>query len=355
MKTRFASLIVLASSAIFVTASALAQSNIDLPDASQKAAVMQRVGVTDITISYHRPLVKGRKIFGGLVPMGEVWRAGANENTTIEFSTPVLVEGQPLPAGKYGLHMIPNAEEWTIIFSKMAEAWGSYTYSEAEDALRVKVKPRANEMEEALVYEFENLQPDSALVTMKWEKLAVPFKVSVTDADSVFPSIRAKLRGRDKWNWQSQLEAAQYALSKKTNLEEALQWVEQSIQLEERFENLMAKSDILAAMNKAAEAKKARDAAMEKANPLQLYSYARQLQREKKDAEAMALFPTIVKRFPETIAGHLAQARIKSAAGDFAAATEEAKKALSLSTDPEQKRSIQGVIDKLAAGQDINK
>ncbi len=354
MKTRFAPLIILALLAFFV-ASAFAQSNIDLPDTSQKAAVLQRVGVTDITISYHRPVVKGRKIWGGLVPMGDVWRAGANENTTIQFSTPVSVEGKPLPAGKYGLHMIPNADEWTIIFSKMAEAWGSYTYSEAEDALRVKVKPRANEMEEALEYEFEDLQIDSAVVTMKWEKLAVPFRVAVTDADAVFPAIRAKLRGRDKWNWQSQLEAAQYALSKKTNLEEALQWVEQSIKLEERFENLMAKSDILAAMNKAEEAKKARDAAMEKAGALQLYGYARQLQREKKDAEAMALFPTIVQRFPDTIAGHLAQARIKSAAGDFAAAAEAAKKALGLSKDPDQTKSIQGAIDKLQAKQDINK
>ncbi len=355
MKTKFPSLLVLTFLAVFAGASASAQSNLDLPDASQRAAVMQRVGMTDITINYNRPLVKGRKIWGGLVPMGKVWRAGANENTTIEFSTPISVEGKPLPAGKYGLHTIPNAEEWTIIFSKMSEAWGSYTYSEAEDVLRVQVKPRAHEMEEALEYDFEDLQIDSAVVTLKWEKLAVPFRVAVNDADSVFPSIRAKLRGRDKWNWQSQLEAAQYALSKKTNLEEGLQWAEQSIQLEERFENLIAKSDIFSAMNKAEEAKKARDAAMEKASAPQLYSYARQLQREKKDAEAMALFPSIVKRFPETVAGHLAQARIKSAAGDFAAATAEAKKALGLSTDEEQKASIQGVLGKLQAGQDINR
>src|SRR6202166_3255277 len=126
------------------------QTDLDLPLASQAAQVKQRIAVTDITITYHRPLVNGRKIWGGLVPFGQVWRAGANDNTTIEFSTPVSIEGKPLPQGKYGLHMIPNPDTWTIIFSKMAVAWGSFTYNQGEDALRVNVKPRPIEMEEAL-------------------------------------------------------------------------------------------------------------------------------------------------------------------------------------------------------------
>src|SRR6476661_3130265 len=104
------------------------RADLNLPDASQLAVTKQRIGLTDIKVTYHRPLVNGRKIWGGLVPMGQVWRAGANENTTIEFSMPVSVEGKPLPAGIYGLHMIPNPDSWTIIFSKMAVAWGSYTY-----------------------------------------------------------------------------------------------------------------------------------------------------------------------------------------------------------------------------------
>src|ERR687885_301612 len=134
------SLLALALMAFAALASA--QTTLDLPEASQHAIVKQRVGITDITIDYHRPLVNGRKIWGGLVPFGQVWRAGANENTTIEFSTPVSVEGKPLAAGKYGLHMIPNPDTWTVIFSKMAVAWGSYTYSQGEDAARVNVKPR---------------------------------------------------------------------------------------------------------------------------------------------------------------------------------------------------------------------
>src|ERR1041385_4236621 len=152
------------------------RADLNLPDVSQLAVTKQRIALTDIKIVYHRPLVNGRKIWGGLVPLGEVWRAGANENTTVELSSDVSVEGQALPKGIYGLHMIPTADTWTVIFSKMATAWGSYTYDQKEDALRVTVKPRQIEMEEALEYEFEDLKPDSATLTMKWEKLAVPMK-----------------------------------------------------------------------------------------------------------------------------------------------------------------------------------
>ena len=138
--------------------------------------VTQRIGITDITINYHRPLIKGRKVWGGLVPYGQPWRAGANENTTISFSDPVTIEGQPLAAGTYGLHMIPTETDWTIAFSKTNTAWGSFTYDKAEDALRVTVKPAASDFHEALTYDFDDLGPDSTVVTLRWEKLAVPFR-----------------------------------------------------------------------------------------------------------------------------------------------------------------------------------
>src|SRR5579863_909239 len=109
---------------------------LDLPRQSQHALVTQRIGVTDITINYHRPLANGRAVWGTLVPYGEVWRAGANENTTITFSDAVMIEGKPLPAGTYGLHMIPNQDQWTVIFSNMHTAWGSVSYNQSEDALR---------------------------------------------------------------------------------------------------------------------------------------------------------------------------------------------------------------------------
>src|SRR5579864_394191 len=122
---------------------------LNLPRLSQHARFTQRIGITDITIDYHRPLVGGRKIFGGLQAYGQVWRAGANDNTTIEFSDPVTVEGQPLPRGRYGLHMIPGETSWVVIFSKNSTSWGSFTYNQAEDALRVTVKALATENHEA--------------------------------------------------------------------------------------------------------------------------------------------------------------------------------------------------------------
>ena len=333
---------------------AVAQADLDLPDVSQLAVVKQRVGLTDIKITYHRPLVNGRKVWGGLVPLGEVWRAGANQNTTIEFGDAVSIEGQALPKGRYGLHMIPTAEKWTIIFSKMADAWGSYTYKLEEDALRVTVTPRPAEMEEALEYEFEDLKADSTLVTMKWEKLTVPFKVSVSD-ETTLANIRNQMRGRAQYEWDSLNQAAQFCATKKINLDEALKWADSSIQNEERFENLATKSDLLKAMNKPEDAKKTWEQAIAKTTPIQLYGYARRLMFETKGAEAMEILKEVAKRYPDTPFGHLSNARIKSAAGDFAGAAEDAKKAQAVAISDQQKKNIQALIDRLATKQDINK
>jgi tetratricopeptide (TPR) repeat protein len=325
-----------------------------LPDVSQFAVTEQRVGLTDIKITYHRPLVNGRKIWGGLVPLGEVWRAGANENTVIEFGNAVTVEGQGLAKGSYGLHMIPTADSWTVIFSRMNTAWGSYTYAESEDALRVTVKPRPNEMEEALEYEFEDLKADSATVTLKWEKIAVPFKVAVPD-EATFANISGQMRGRAQYEWESCNQAANFCLTKKMHLDEGMKWVNMSIQNEERFENLTTKADLLKAMNKPEDAKKTWEQAIAKTTPQQLYSYGRRLQSEKKDAEAMEIFKDVAKRYPEAPFGHLANARMKSAAGDFAGAAEDVKKAQAVAISDQQKTALKALIDRLNAKQDINK
>ncbi|MGE5212296.1 MAG: DUF2911 domain-containing protein, partial [Nitrospirota bacterium] len=228
-----------------------AQNDLNLPDVSQAAEVKQRIALTDITIKYHRPLVNGRKIWGGLVPYGKVWRAGANENTTIEFSDPVSVEGKPLAKGTYGLHMIPNPDSWTVIFSKTNTGWGSYSYDQKEDALRVDVKPRPlNGQKEALEFEFDDLKPDSTAVTLKWDKLGVPFIVSINDADQTLQNIRAQLKGRGQFTWQALDEGAQFCLTRKIDLDEGLRWADASIQNEERFENLSTKADILKALNR---------------------------------------------------------------------------------------------------------
>src|ERR1700731_1581786 len=133
---------------------------LNLPRLSQRAQITQRVGLTDITIVYHSPIAGDRELFGKTVPYGKVWRAGANENTTISFSDDVSVEGHPLAAGTYGLHTIPSADEWTIIFSKNSTSWGSFSYDEKEDALRVKVRPVAEENRDALAYTFDDMKMD---------------------------------------------------------------------------------------------------------------------------------------------------------------------------------------------------
>src|SRR6516164_3674031 len=192
---------------------ALAQNDLSLPDVSQAAQIKQRIALTDVTINYHRPLVKGRQIWGGLVPYGKVWRVGANENTTFEVSDPVTIEGQPLPKGVYGLHAIPTADTWTVIFSKTNTGWGSYSYKQDEDALRVTVKPHPlSENEEALEFEFENLKANSADATLKWEKMAVPFKIEVSD-QTTLANIEAQLKGRGQFTWQALDEGATFCLT----------------------------------------------------------------------------------------------------------------------------------------------
>src|ERR1700757_175903 len=244
---------------------------LNIPRASQRATVTQRIGLTDVTIAYHRPTVGGREIWGKTVPYGQVWRAGANDNTTIAFTDDVSIEGKPLAAGTYGLHTIPDKDQWTIIFSKNSTSWGSFSYDEKEDALRVTTKPQAADFREALTYTFEEVKPDSAAATLRWEKLAVPFHVSVDVKTVVLKSVKNELRSVGGFTWAGYDEAAQWCLDNNYNLEEALKWEETSIQNEERFENLETKSRILDAMGRKDDAAKAYAAALQKATALQLY------------------------------------------------------------------------------------
>ena len=327
---------------------------LNLPRVSQHALVSQRIGITDITINYHRPLANGRQIWGKVVPYGEVWRAGANENTTIRFTDPVTIEGQALDKGTYGLHMIPGETEWTLIFSKNTGAWGSFTYKQEEDALRVKVKSQAAEMHDALAYDFDDVKPDSAVVTMRWEKLAVPIKVHVNVNEIVTASIHNQIHGINQYYWEGWDDAAQYFLVNKINLDEALKYEDLSIQNEERYDNLMNKSKVLEAMGRKQDADSFRVRALDRANALQLYAYARQLQGEKKQDEAMAVFQSTAKKFPDYWTTHLGLARVYSAKGDFDNAVKEVK--LSLKDAPEaNKNALEAYSKRLEAKEDINK
>lgn len=327
---------------------------LNLPRASQHALVSQRVGITDITINYHRPLANGRQIWGKLVPYGQVWRAGANENTTISFTDPVTIEGQPLDKGTYGLHMIPGESQWTIIFSKNWTSWGSFTYKQDEDALRVTVKPQAAEPHDALAYDFDEVKPDATVVTMRWEKVAVPFKVQINVNDIVAASIHRQMHGLNQYYWDSWDDAAGYFLANKINLDEALKDEDQSIQVEERYDNLMNKSHILEAMGRKQDGEVFRAKALDLANPLQLYVYARQLQGDKKQDEAIAIYRSTAKKFPDYWTTHLGLARVYSAQGDFDNAVKEVK--LSLTGAPDvNKNALEGFVKKLQAREDINR
>ncbi|HKE28398.1 MAG TPA: DUF2911 domain-containing protein [Bryobacteraceae bacterium] len=331
------------------------QTLLTLPEASQRASVTQRLGITDITLIYHRPLVNGRKVWGGLVPYDQVWRAGANENTTIAFSDPVSVEGKELAKGTYGLHMIPGSDSWTVIFSRNATSWGSFAYKPDEDALRVTVKPQPSEMHDALAYDFDDIKRDSAVVTMRWEKLAVPFRVSVDEKQITMASLRDQLRGGLQYTWEGWGEAANYSLTNKVDLEQGLRWADASVGQEERYDTLILKAQLLEALNRTSEATPLRKHALEMANATQLYFYGRQLQLVyKKPDEAIEIFRQTTQRFPDHWTGHMAAARVNSASGDYAKAAEEMRAAQSTAPDG-QKPTIANYVKRLEAGQDINK
>jgi tetratricopeptide (TPR) repeat protein len=348
----------LVAGGLFASAqSAGAQSAIlNLPRASQRASVSQRIGITDITINYHRPLVNGRKVLGpgSPQPYGQVWRAGANENTTINFTSDVMVEGKALPRGVYGLHMIPGESDWTIIFSKNSTSWGSYTYDQAEDALRVTVKSHPAEMEEAMRYDIDDVKANEATVTLRWEKVAVPFHVSVDTNATVLASLHNQLRGRPKFEWAGWSEAAEYLLDNKMSADEALADANQSITVEDRFENEMDKARALDALNRAEDAKASRTRAMTLGTQQQVHSYGRQLQQQKKYDEALEIFRANIKKDPNSWVAHNELSRLAVAKGDYDTALKEMK--LSQAGLPEASRpQLDGIIKRLENKEDINK
>jgi tetratricopeptide (TPR) repeat protein len=326
---------------------------LDLPRQSQHAQITQRVGITDITINYHRPLVNKRKVWDGLVPYGQVWRAGANENTTISFSDPVTIEGKALDKGTYGLFMIPTADQWTIIFSKNSTSWGAFTYNQAEDALRVTVKPAATEMHNSLTYDFDDVQPNLAVVTLVWEKVAVPFKVGVDVHEIVEASVKKQIRGLGQYTWEGWDEAANYLLTEKVALDDALTYANRSIENEDRYDNEMTKSKVLTALNRKDDAAAAEKKALALANPLQIHFYARGLQGEKRNEEAFAIFRENAKKHPDQWFVHSGLARIYCSQGKFDDAATEMK--LALAGAPESQKSyVDGLVKKLQSKQDIN-
>jgi hypothetical protein len=222
---------------------AFAQQGLQLPRPSPNASVSQMIGVTEVTLHYSRPGVKGRKIWGDLVPYGEVWRTGANENTTINFSTPVKIDGHELPAGLYGLQTIPTADQWTIIFSKDADQWGAFTYKQEDDALRIQAKPEPAELRERMGFDFEDVTDTTAKLVLRWEKLQVPFTIEVDTPKLAVAAVKDALRPG------TFVQAANWCVQNNTCLDDASRWLDASIALDPSFGNQRAKALLMAKKN----------------------------------------------------------------------------------------------------------
>ncbi len=367
-------ILLVAASLVALFTSTTAQLTTPPEGGNKKAFVGERIGLTDVMIEYHRPGVKGRegKIWGQLVHTGyqdlgfgtskaAPWRAGANENTIIHFSTDVKVEGKELPAGKYGLFIAYDPNECTVIFSKNYTSWGSYFYDDKEDVLRVKVKPQAtNNSVEWLKYEFMDETNTGATVALLWEKMKIPVKIETDYVNLQLETFRRELRGERSFSpgWQSFNQAAQFCLQNNVNLEEGLKWAEQAATGqfvgEKNFVTLSTKAQLLAKLGRTAEA----DAAMKEALPLgttiQIHTYARQLVQQKKSKEAFDAFKLNYDRHPNEFTTTLGMARGYSAIGDYKKAAGFAQKALPMAPDKNNKDNVERFIKLLGEGKDIN-
>jgi tetratricopeptide (TPR) repeat protein len=346
---------------------------------NQKASVTQHIGLVKVTIDYSSPDVHGPngedrrgKIWGPLAHFGLIdetfgtctqcpWRAGANENTVFTVSHDVKIQGQTLPAGSYGLHMIVAKEgDWTLIFSKNHTSWGSYFYDPAEDALRVSVTPAKSEYHEWLTYEFIDRKPDQATVALKWEDVQVPWTIKVDDITAVhLARIREELRSSPGFQWQNWVGAANYALSRK-RVNDALEFADVAVNRPfsgvQNFQTLNTLATAQEAAGKAAESKATRERALNHptASPTDLHQYGRQLLTQGKKEEALRVWELNAKRHPDVWPVHVGLARGYSANGRYKEALKHAKLALAQAPDELNKKSLADGVKKLEAGQDMN-
>lgn len=237
-----------------------------VPRVSPNATVSQTVGVTEVRITYGRPSVNDRDIFGGLVPFDEVWRTGANEATTITFSTPVEIQGERLDAGTYGFFTIPGPDTWTLIFNETADQWGAYNYDSSQDVLRVEADSEPAQGREQMTFSFHNVTDTSATVALRWSETRVPFRIGVNTPEIL--RSRANEAVADADDWRAPLRYVGYALQNEVLLDDALGWVNRSVEMEEHFTNLRMKASVLATLDRHDEAVEMAKAALGKAESM---------------------------------------------------------------------------------------
>lgn len=251
MSTKILRVLVMAIISQAVVSSLQAQTpNIEFPAASPACTLKQRVGLTDITVVYSRPSVKGRSIFGGIVPFGQVWRAGANQNTKISFSTPVKLDGNEIPAGNYALFAIPGEQEWTIILNKNTNQWGAFQYKTNDDVVRFPVTPVAlrDTSIETMAFEFNRIRDESALFELVWDKTVVPIRLTVEVTDKIVPQIEAAMAAPGNKTDGFYFQAATFYYNHDLDQKKALEWVNAGLAGNSRiaYEILHLKAQILA-------------------------------------------------------------------------------------------------------------
>ena len=369
---------------LLLSTASLSAQNLTQPPSgdNQKASVTQYMGLVSVRIDYSSPDVHGAngedrrgKIWGQLVPYGLndegfgwsspenpiPWRAGANENTVVTVSHDVQVEGQSLKAGSYGLHMITGPGEWAVIFSKNTSSWGSYFYTKSEEALRVAVQPVKSDYHEWLTYEFTDRLPASTTAWLRWEELSVPIRFSVPNIEQLYvQQMREDLRSSAGFDHQNWVAAINYCVANKVNLEEALTWADFAINGafvgQRNFATLQAKSSVLAALGKTAEAAALMKEAVKEptAGVTQVHFYARQLLQEGKKQDALEIFKMNADRHPGDFTAMVGLARGYSATGDYKKALEWVQKALPLAPNEVNRKSLEGAVETLKAGKDFN-
>jgi len=319
----------------------------ELPRVSPAASVSQRIGLTDVTVDYHRPGVKGRQIWNQLVPWDQVWRAGANENTTVTFSTPVIISGKILNAGTYGLHMIPSQTYWTVILSFQHEAWGSFSYDEAEDAVRVTVTPEETAYEERLLYTINDLTDDSCVISLRWEKVKVSFPVEVNVDAVVVRALEDGLRGLSRFTWRGWQQAAEWCVQNDTHLDLAMGWIDRSIRMNRNFTNVRVKATLLEKQGATDEAAALMNDAMSLATEVEINAYGYQLVGQGQLERAIAVFEKNVEDYPDSWNAYDSLAEAYASRGDTKKAIQNYEKALGIVDDPQQKQRIETILARI--------
>jgi tetratricopeptide (TPR) repeat protein len=355
--------------------SASTAQNVTTPRAASPAAeVSQTIGLTKITVNYSRPNVTSAqgadrtgKIWGQLVPFGMTdpgfgngkpnpWRAGANENTVITFSDDVKIEGKDLKAGSYGLHIeVKENNDATVYFSSNTQSWGSYFYEPSEDVLKVAIKTTEHSFTQSLTYNFVDITANSSVLALDWENKRFPIKVDVAVHDLVLANMRRELRSTPGFGWQGPLGAANYCLRNNINHEEAIGWADQAIAGQKNFNTMSIKAQLLAQSGKGEESTKIIKEALALPTAVagDYYGYGRQLIGQDKDAEALAIFTTMKKKWPDHWLSIHGMARGYSAKGDFKKALKYEREAVTKAPDA-SKGFLEGYIKTLEEGKDFN-